>query len=77
MTVTPDPAARTLAHYTPEPGEDEYPEVVFCWTAGDVRMECVSGCTYDCWHAEYDHHPEEQEWPITLDAVTLVQITPF
>lgn len=40
-------------------------------------MECVSGCTYDCWHAEYDHHPEEQEWPIALDAVTLVQITPF
>lgn len=51
--------------------------MVFCWTAGDVRMECVSGCTYDCWHAEYDHHPEEQEWPIALDAVTLVQITPF
>lgn len=78
MTITPDPSPRRLARYTPEPGEYEDPPAVYLRTAGDVRTECVPGCTCDCWHAdEEDHDYDEEEWPVAPDGVTLVQITPF
>lgn len=72
-----DTAARTFAGYTAEPGEYEDPPVVWCRTAGGLRLECVSGCIYDCWHPEEDDRAWDCRCNCSGDRVQLVQIDPF